>query len=165
MINNDKAYVYNRFQINKDFENIDRMAVFLDEKFEIFGFKFGWDPILNLIPYLGKVFGFLTSIGLVIIMAKHKVSGKVLIKMLGNVILDMMLGSIPLIGNIGDFFFKANTRNVAILKEHYYDGKHTGSGKMILLTIAIIFLVIMIGLIYLFVKVFMWSYDKLGSIF
>lgn len=165
MINNDKDYVYNRFQINKDFENIDRMAVFLDEKFEIFGFKFGWDPILNLIPYLGKVFGFLTSIGLVIIMAKHKVSGKVLIKMLGNVILDMMLGSIPLIGNIGDFFFKANTRNVAILKEHYYEGKHTGSGKMILLTIAIIFLVIMIGLIYLFVKVFMWSYDKLGSIF
>lgn len=82
MINNDKDYVYNRFQINKDFENIDRMAVFLDEKFEIFGFKFGWDPILNLIPYLGKVFGFLTSIGLVIIMAKHKVSGKVLIKML-----------------------------------------------------------------------------------
>lgn len=77
----------------------------------------------------------------------------------------MMLGSIPLIGNIGDFFFKANTRNVAILKEHYYEGKHTGSGKMILLTIAIIFLVIMIGLIYLFVKVFMWSYDKLGSIF
>lgn len=165
MINNDKDYVYNRFQINKDFENIDRMAVFLDEKFEIFGFKFGWDPILNLIPYLGKVFGFLTSIGLVIIMANHKVSGKVLIKMLGNVILDMMLGSIPLIGNIGDFFFKANTRNVAILKEHYYEGKHTGSGKMILLTIAIIFLVIMIGLIYLFVKVFMWSYDKLGSIF
>lgn len=165
MINNDKDYVYNRFQINKDFENIDRMAVFLDEKFEIFGFKFGWDPILNLIPYLGKVFGFLTSIGLVIIMAKHKVSGKVLIKMLGNVIFDMMLGSIPLIGNIGDFFFKANTRNVAILKEHYYEGKHTGSGKMILLTIAIIFLVIMIGLIYLFVKVFMWSYDKLGSIF
>ena len=165
MINNDKDYVYNRFQINKDYENIDRMAVFLDEKFEIFGFKFGWDPILNLIPYLGKVFGFLTSIGLVIIMANHKVSGKVLIKMLGNVILDMMLGSIPLIGNIGDFFFKANTRNVAILKEHYYEGKHTGSGKMILLTIAIIFLVIMIGLIYLFVKVFMWSYDKLGSIF
>lgn len=165
MINNDKEYVYNRFQINKDFENIDRMAVFLDEKFEIFGFKFGWDPLLNLIPYFGKIIGFITSAGLVVIMAKHKVSGKVLIKMLGNVVLDMLLGSIPLIGNIGDFFFKANTRNVAILKEHYYEGKHTGSGKMILLTIAIVFLLIMIGLIYLFVKAFMWSYDKLGSIF
>lgn len=165
MINNDKDYVYNRLQINKDFEHIDRMANFLDEKFEIFGFKFGWDPILNLIPYLGKVIGFITSVGLVIIMAKHKVSGKVIIKMLGNVILDLIIGSIPLIGNIGDFFYKANTKNVALLKQHYYEGKHTGSGKGILITILIVFLLVVIALVYLFVQIFIWSFEKIGSIF
>jgi hypothetical protein len=68
--------------------------------------------------------------------------------MLGNLVLDATLGSIPVIGNLFDFFYKANQRNVNLLKRHYQEGKYTGSGTGILITIALTLLVILGLIIY-----------------
>lgn len=66
--------------------------------------------------------------------------------MIINSTIDLIIGSIPLLGTIFDIFYKANNRNVRLLKEHYHEGKHTGSGKgLIILTIIVVMLII-IGL-------------------
>ena len=118
---------------------IESISTFMDNQFRVPGtnFRFGLDPILSFIPFGGSAASFAISAGLLLTMVKYGVSRKVLILMLGNLVLDATLGSIPVIGNIFDFFYKANQRNVNLLKRHYQEGKYTGSGTGILLAIAL----------------------------
>lgn len=48
-------------------------------------------------------------------------------KMLFNIALDALVGTVPVLGNIFDLFYKANYRNVELMKEFYVEGAHTGS--------------------------------------
>jgi hypothetical protein len=129
---------------------IESISTFMDNQFRVPGtnFRFGLDPILSFIPFGGSAASFAISAGLLLTMVKYGVSRKVLILMLGNLVLDATLGSIPVIGNIFDFFYKANQRNVNLLKRHYQEGKYTGSGTGILLAIALALLVILGLVIY-----------------
>ena len=71
-------------------------------------------------------------------MYQHGVSRKVVIKMILNSTLDAIIGMIPLVGTFFDVFYRANDRNVKMLKEHYFEGKHQGSGNGILIVVAIL---------------------------
>jgi len=133
----------------------ERVSYLMDEKFRIPGtnFRFGLDPILNLIPILGDISGFVVSIVLVLTMTRYGLSRKVTILMFLNIILDSTIGAIPIIGQIFDFAYKSNSRNVRLLKEYYEEGKHQGSGKGTLLWIAV-FLII-------FILIFAWATWKI----
>jgi len=130
------------------FRWIESISTFMDNQFQLPGtnFRFGLDPLLSFIPFAGSAASFAISAGLLLTMMKHGVSRKVVIMMLGNLALDATLGSIPVIGNIFDFTFKANQRNVNLLKKHYQEGKYTGSGNGIIFTV-ILFLLLLLGLI------------------
>lgn len=127
---------------------VESISTFLDNQFRVPGtnFRFGLDPILGLIPFGGSAASFAISAGLILTMVKYGVSRKVLIMMLGNLLLDATLGSIPVLGNIFDFVYKANQRNVNLLKRHYQEGKYTGSGTGLLIAIALALLLVL-GLI------------------
>ncbi|MDB5121538.1 MAG: hypothetical protein JWN56_2756 [Sphingobacteriales bacterium] len=129
---------------------VERVSYLMDESFRIPGtnFRFGLDPLLNLIPVLGDVSGFAVSGMLVLTMAKKGVSNKVITLMILNIVLDFIIGGIPIIGNIFDFAYKANSRNIKLLKEHYTENKHQGSGKNIIAIVVIILLIILIALVY-----------------
>lgn len=71
-----------------------------------------------------------------------------------NATLDTVIGSIPLIGSIFDIFYRANDRNVRLLKEHYYEGKHQGSGNGLLFLIIIIALLVIAAAFYGVYKLF-----------
>jgi len=139
-------------------KDIEWLSKLMDSKFTIPGtnFKIGLDPIIGLIPVAGDVMSYGVSAFLITKMVKHGASKKVALKMTFNVILDMLIGMIPLIGTIFDFTYKANDRNVRLLKEHYTEGKHDGSGKGIL--IGLIFaMVLIIGLLGFFTfKIIAW---------
>lgn len=75
----------------KDFIWVERVSYLLDNKFNIGGFRFGLDPLLNLIPYAGQIISFATSILLVLIMLRNGAGSKVAVKMLLNVIYDAFL--------------------------------------------------------------------------
>ncbi|MHB1178981.1 MAG: DUF4112 domain-containing protein [Daejeonella sp.] len=126
--------------LNPKLKWVERASHLMDEQFRFPGtkFRFGLDPILNFIPIAGDLGGFAVSTVLLLTMAKHGVSRKVLILMTLNIIVDSTIGAIPVMGNIFDFAYKANTRNIKLLKEHYDDGKHQGSGKGIIAWIIII---------------------------
>ncbi|WKN40459.1 DUF4112 domain-containing protein [Tunicatimonas pelagia] len=128
----------NHFQNIPDLKWVDRITRVMDSNFRVPGtnFRFGLDPILGLIPGLGDATSLAISGALVYYMAKHGASRKVVIMMLGNVALDALFGSIPVLGNLFDFFYKANTRNIRLLKRHYAEKKYQGKGTGILMGVA-----------------------------
>ncbi|RYY05746.1 MAG: DUF4112 domain-containing protein, partial [Sphingobacteriaceae bacterium] len=117
---------------------------------------FGLDPLLNLIPFVGDISGFLVGAALVLVMAKNGVSRKVVILMVVNIFVDAIIGGIPLIGNVFDFYYKSNTRNINLLKEHYEEGKHQGSGTGVLIAVFIVLFLLFAGFLYLMYLVAAW---------
>ena len=138
-------------QIDK-LESLKKYAKLLDSQFTIPGtkFKFGIDPLLSFIPILGTFSGFIT--GFILIFSAHKkgVSGKVKALMLKNIFVDFLFGLIPIYGNIKDFFYKANQKNIGLIEEHLLEDKHQGSGVGLMLLYLLLVLGIFLGSILLF---------------
>lgn len=116
---------------------VEEMVHLLDAKFRFPGtrFRFGLDPILGLFPVVGDLTSFAISGGLILYMLRYGVSRKVVTLMLLNITVDAIIGSIPIIGHVFDFYFKANSRNIRLLKKHYQEGKYQGSGTWIILLV------------------------------
>ena len=94
------------------------LARLLDSEFKIFGFRFGLDPILGLIPGIGDIISTSISIYIIYVARKLGVPENKLIQMWRNVIIDFVIGFVPFIGDIGDFAFKANQKNIQIIKPY-----------------------------------------------
>lgn len=141
-------------------ENFERVAKLLDSKFVIpgTGIRFGLDPILSFIPFLGDLITLIISSMLIYTMHNHGASRKVVVKMLLNAGLDTLIGAIPLVGTVFDVFYRANDRNIRLLKEHYYEGKHQGSGTDLLLTILFLALLIIAVIVYGIWKLLEWLF-------
>jgi len=139
---------------------IKSLSYLMDEQFRLPGtrFRFGIDPLLNLIPVFGDMSGFLISSGLLLAMAKKGASNKLVVLMCLNIFLDATIGAIPIIGQIFDFFFKSNTRNLRLMSEYYLEGKHQGSGKNVLLLVGITLLILFILLVYVLWQVGAWFF-------
>lgn len=149
----------------KDFLWVERVSNLMDNKFSIGGFRFGLDPLLNFIPYAGQGVSFGTSILLVIIMLRNGVGSRVAVKMLLNTMFDAIVGSIPLFGQIFDFFNKANQKNIKLLREHYFEDKHQGSAKGLLITIFIILIVSCVAIFYMMWLLAEWTFTVLSNLF
>jgi hypothetical protein len=99
---------------------VTRFAWWLDAGIRIPGtnLRFGLDPILGLVPGAGDVAGAVLAGWILIEAIRLGASRATLVRIAGNVALDAGLGAIPLIGDIFDFTWKANLRNVALLERH-----------------------------------------------
>lgn len=126
---------YTRTPRSENLKWVDRVTKLMDNQFRLPGtnWRFGLDPILGLFPVVGDLASFGVSAMLILTMARYGASGKMVTLMLFNVALDALFGSIPILGNIFDFAFKANERNVRMLRAHYEEGKYQGSGKNIII--------------------------------
>jgi hypothetical protein len=81
-------------------------------------FRFGLDPLLGLVPGAGDVAGAVLS-GYVVILASRLGAPKtVIVRMLANVAIDTVGGTIPVVGDLFDAGWKSNTRNLALLERH-----------------------------------------------
>ncbi len=120
-----------------EFEWLDTITDLMDTKLRIpfTGVKFGADAVLGLIPVAGEVASFSVSGLMVLSMVRHGVSGKVIVLMLFNILLDAVIGAIPLLGTVFNIFYKANVRNLNLLREHQEQGEHGGSGIGIILAV------------------------------
>ena len=81
---------------------------------------FGVDGLASAIPGVGTFIGTGLSLYLVAEAFRHGVGAKTLTKMGGNIALDTVLGAIPAIGFLFDMGFKANQRNLKLLREHLH---------------------------------------------
>jgi len=118
-------------------EAIDRLAWLMDRAFGIPGtnVRVGLDALLGLFPGLGDVATGLIQAGIVLYAVAHyRVPRAVAARMVANVLLDVGVGAIPIVGDIFDVFFKANTRNVQLLREVQQirdEGKPVPSGPSV----------------------------------
>jgi hypothetical protein len=101
--------------------NLERLAWLMDRAFKVPGTKIsvGLDSILGLLPIGGDVLTGLVQAALVLVALTHyKVPKHVAARMMANVLIDIGIGSIPLIGDLFDIAFKANTKNLALLQPY-----------------------------------------------
>jgi hypothetical protein len=148
---------YSRTPQSERLKWVEHMVKLMDNQFRLPGtnFRFGLDPILGLLPVAGDLASFAVSATIVMTIARHGASSKLIVLMLLNIALDTLIGSIPLLGNVFDFFFKANERNVKMLHKYYEEGKYQGSGKGIAIGV-------IIGIIVIFVLM-VWALWELGE--
>lgn len=126
-------------KVPKDLQKIASLVKLMESSFRIpfTNRTFGLEPLIGMIPILGDASGFLISAGIMLVLLRNNASGEVIAKMFGNMLIDMLLAVMPFLGNIIDFFFKTNQRNLTLALEHYQQGKHQGSASKILFPVFI----------------------------
>ncbi|WP_435181735.1 DUF4112 domain-containing protein [Halorussus sp. AFM4] len=106
-------------------ERVRTVARLLDEAIElpVVNYKIGLDPILGILPVGGDAVSAAISLYIVAEGAQMGASRDTLLKMLFNVGVDAVIGSVPVLGTIVDAVWKANERNVALLEEEFGAGE------------------------------------------
>ncbi len=102
-------------------QNLERIAWLMDRAVRIPGTKItlGLDALLGLIPIGGDLLTGLVQAGLVLVALKHyRVPRSVAARMAANVLIDISVGAIPLLGDLFDVVFKANTANLKLLEPY-----------------------------------------------
>ena len=127
----------NQQRLNKEF------AKLLDSKFTIPGtnIRFGIDPIVGLIPGAGDVLAGGISLYFLIQAALLQAKASVLGRMFINILLDVLIGSIPVLGEVFDVYWKANLRNAHILDELQKDPKKTTTESLLWIWFVVIQLI------------------------
>lgn len=102
-----------------DLRALQRLALLLDAAIQIPGMrrKVGLAPAIGLVPGVGDVVGALLSTWIVVGALRHRVPTRTVLRMLFNVLTDLLVGSIPVIGDVFDFLFQENLSNVRLLLE------------------------------------------------
>ncbi len=80
--------------------------------------RFGWDPVLGLVPGLGDITTGLFTLFLLVTSLRLHIPGIIRARLILNALLDAVLGTIPFAGDIFDFAWKSNSRNLALLEQH-----------------------------------------------
>src|SRR4051812_45748051 len=99
---------------------LEHLAWLMDRAVRIPGTKVsvGLDAILGLLPVGGDVLTGIVQVGIVLVaLFRYRVPRPVAARMAANVLVDVLLGAVPLLGDVFDVAFKANTRNVQLLRE------------------------------------------------
>ena len=90
--------------------------------------RFGWDPIIGLVPWVGDVLTAVLS-GAIILQAHHlRVPRVVQLRMVMNVAIDVLVGAVPVVGDVADAFWKSNAKNFALLERHAAEVRPAAAG-------------------------------------
>lgn len=105
--------------------HLERIEMFMDRAIRIPGtnMRFGLDPIIGFFfPVVGDWLGTFVSAYIVLASVRHGLPKSTITRMVFNVGVDFLLGSLPLVGDAVDFAWKSNTRNLRLLNK-YAKGK------------------------------------------
>ena len=96
----------------------ERIAHVMDDAIRIPGtnIRFGWDGILGLVPGIGDTVTMVAQLYLISQARRVGIRRGVYAKMLVIALIDFLIGAIPVVGDLFDFFWKSNRRNVNLLK-------------------------------------------------
>lgn len=135
----------------REWKGMEFLAKWMDAKFRVPGtnFRFGLDGLLGLIPGVGDLSTFAVSGYLVLLMAQNGASGYVLARMIFNIVIDVVLGTIPVIGDLFDFVHKANMKNMKLMQQYYTEGRHKGGAWKVIVPVVVTLLIILAGIVWL----------------
>ena len=111
-----------------ELRRLERLADLLDSRFRIpgTGIRIGLDSLIGLVPGVGDSATLIAACYLVARAERLGVPGRVLMRMMVNVLLDWLVGTVPVLGDIFDIGFRANRRNVDLLRRHI---EESGTGR------------------------------------
>jgi Domain of unknown function (DUF4112) len=135
-----------------ELERLRGLARFLDTALPVPGtkYRFGLDAVIGLVPFIGDAVGALFSIYIVFQAGRLGASKATLARMIGNIGLDTLVGEIPLLGDLFDFGFKSNTRNLALLEHHLHQpAVAKAQSRRVLALLAVALLALLVGIVVL----------------
>lgn len=100
-------------------KQLDNLESWLDSKFAIpgTGIRIGLDGLIGLVPGIGDTLT--AGLSALIILDAHRKGARkrTLVRMVSNSAVDLVIGAIPLVGDLFDFAYKSNVKNVQMLKQ------------------------------------------------
>ena len=100
--------------------DLERLANWMDGVFRVpgLGVRFGLDALLGLFPGAGDVATTVVSLYIFTAAQRFGVPRVTLLRMALNIVIDLILGAVPFVGDLFDVYWKANQRNVDLLRRH-----------------------------------------------
>ena len=142
---------------------LERLAFVLDNAIPLpGGFRIGLDGIIGLIPGLGDVAGSALSSFIILQASRLGAPRSVLLRMAGNVALETLVGVIPVAGDLFDFAWKANLRNVQLLERHLIEPSRTRRHSVLLVSLVIAtLLALSVAAVLVIAAVIKWAWISL----
>ena len=99
--------------------SLDRLSWVMDDLIRVpgLGWRFGLDALIGLIPGFGDTATSLVSFYILVAAVRYRVPKITIMRMALNLALDYLLGSVPVVGDLFDAWWKSNQMNVALLKQ------------------------------------------------
>lgn len=125
-------------------KDLELLSEWLDSKFSIAGFRFGLDGLIGLIPGVGDAATSLVSGYIIVRAAMAGAPAFVVVRMILNLLIESFVGLVPIVGNLFDFVWKANLKNINLMKAYQVDPsktliKSTGLIALVILSILVLF--------------------------
>ena len=101
-------------------QRLRQLSYLWDNSFAIPGtnFRVGLEALIGLLPFGGDILGMAFSTYILLQAAQMGLPKRILMRMVFNVVLDGVAGSVPILGDLFDSTWKANTKNVNLLEAH-----------------------------------------------
>lgn len=111
------------------------------------GTRVGLDPILGLLPGGGDVLTGLVSVYIVFEAAKMGLPAQTLGRMGFNIVLDVLSGAVPVIGDLFDVTWKANSQNVALIEKHVTSPEPSkAADKLFAIAVIVLLVALVLGM-------------------
>lgn len=107
---------------------IRHLAYLMDGAIPIGRWSFGLDPLIGLVPGIGDLIGALISMVIVVRAVQAGIPRVAVARMMTNIAIDTLVGSIPVFGDAFDFAYKSNLKNLRIYEECLWD-RHAGTAR------------------------------------
>lgn len=103
-----------------DLVALRRFAYWMDEAFVLPGtnIRVGLDALIGLIPGIGDIIGAVLSTWIIVGAMRHRVRAFVIARMIGNIVIDLVFGAVPVAGDVFDFMYEENILNMRLLEKH-----------------------------------------------
>ncbi|MEO1401244.1 MAG: DUF4112 domain-containing protein [Cyanobacteria bacterium J06635_1] len=108
------------------------------------GYRVGLDPLIGLLPGGGDLLTGLISVYIVIEAARFGVPAATLGRMGFNILMDVLSGTVPVVGDFFDIAWKANAQNLALLERHVEDPVPSGAADRLF---AIVLITVLVALV------------------
>ncbi len=104
--------------MEKQYRFVSAFVQILDNQFNLFGIRFGLSGLIGFIPGLGDIIDALLSLYLVLFAIKIRMPFYRILQMLWNILINLIIGAIPIIGDATYIIRRVNIKNLKIINQY-----------------------------------------------